>query len=280
MYKLCYEQPIVPTMKSDYTPVIHNADSIYSAVKVLAKFQMNVDRILYVESAYQDFVFLKEETDTPTRQGQIALERRARSYFLEFEIFLDHWKKYIANHPRKEEFKTLFNQLTHDAFDTSDDYAMTIIIRNYVTHSAGIIQGTFWGSNNKVFEVGCSKDILLSDSTFNNTKKEIIKRQPAQFISLHPIMRGSLEKLKEIQDSLIRFQIDKEIINAANAVREAIEIIKKQGQQKHWFFIDENGPELMTVDKDGKPIEFIKGKYVEEFYWKDSEKLISTWLRQ
>ena len=96
MYKLCYEQPIVPTMKSDYTPVIHNADSLYSAVKVLAKFQMNVDRILYVESAYQDFAFLKEETDTPTRQRQIALERRARSYFLEFEIFLDHWKKYIA----------------------------------------------------------------------------------------------------------------------------------------------------------------------------------------
>lgn len=93
-------------------------------------------------------------------------------------------------------------------------------------------------------------------------------------------MRGSLEKLKEIQDSLIRFQIDRTIINAANAVREAIEIIKKQGQQKHWFFVDENGPELMTVDKDGKPIEFIKSKYIEEFYWKDSEKLISTWLRK
>lgn len=36
----------------------------------------------------------------------------------------------------------------------------------------------------------------------------------------------------------------------------------------------------MTVDKDGKPIEFIKSKYIEEFYWKDSEKLISTWLIQ
>ena len=195
MYQLCYEHYTIPQAKPDYIPFIYNADDLHSAVRLLSRLQKNVDRIVYVESTYQEFSSLKSSLREPGRISQIALERKARSFFLEFDIFLDHWQKYISHHSRTKEYKELFDHLTHDAFDSSDNYALATMLRNYVTHSADVIQATFWGEN--MFDVGCYKDVLLNDSSFSKTKKDIIKRQPAKFMPLSPIMKGALEKLSE-----------------------------------------------------------------------------------
>lgn len=174
MVQLCYAKSIVPTTNVEYISIIDDASSLDVDVRTITRLQSNFDRIRYVEAAYQEFAELKSKTLKPSRNGQIMLERRARSFFMEFDVFLDHWQKYISHHSKKTEFKELYKQLTNDAYDHSDDYAMSTILRNYVTHNANVIQSALWGSN--VFDVGCSKNVLLNDRSFNKAKKEIIRR--------------------------------------------------------------------------------------------------------
>ena len=63
---------------------------------------------------------------------------KARSFFLELEIFLDHWNKYISRRGKKDEFKPVFEKATHDAFDSSDNYAMAAMLRNYIAYSSEV----------------------------------------------------------------------------------------------------------------------------------------------
>ena len=251
---------------------VSDMNAFQSAIKVLMSLQKNVDRIKYVETAYQGFMDLKDSMRKHTRIGQIKLEKEARSFFTEFSVFLDHWKKRISCHSRREEFKKLYDQLTHDAYDNSDDYAMATIIRNYAVHFASIIIGTVWG--NTYYDVSVWKYELLKDDSISQNKKEIINRQPSEFILLSSIMKGALDKLKEIQKVLIAFTIDEETCNALNTVAEVIKQIRRYGD-KQWFITDDNGS-LTTMDKDGQPVEYIKGKCLEMFDWNEFDGLITT----
>lgn len=190
MYKLCYIQTIVPTTKTESIPVdfINNVDELLHAQGVLKRCIAAKDLIRYVEDAYQDYIGFRKTVTEPGRNIDIKLERLARSYFLEFSVFHEHWKSYIRANKKWDRFKTLFNQKTHDAFDSNDSYALASMLRNYIAHSADIIQGRFRGGG--YYDIGCSKDVLLKDPIFNETKKSIIRRQPTQMISLGPIMRG------------------------------------------------------------------------------------------
>ncbi len=275
MLKFCYGRAIVPTTKIEYIPVefVDDPKDLQAAVSVLARYRRNLARIKYVEDALEDFAQLKKTMQEPTFYGQIALERKARSFFLEFDMFLDHWQKYIAHHPEHEKFKNLMDDETHKAFDSSDDYALATMLRNYIAHNADVIQTSFWGAGH--YDVGCHKKILLSDKTFNKTKRAIIERQPADLISLTRVMGGALAKLSEVHSALMTFDMDEAVKAAAEKVAPVINKIRESGTYQNWYFYDEDGPELMTTDSNGKPIEFIKGQYVENLPWKDYEELIN-----
>lgn len=251
---------------------VSDMDAFQSAVSILRTLQKNVDRIKCVETAYKGFLDLKESMREYTRIGQIKLEKEARSFFTEFNVFLNHWEKHISCHPRGEEFRKLYDQLTHDAYDNSDDYAMATIIRNYAIHSADIINGTIWGKT--YYDVSIWKYELLKDNTIPPNKKEIISRQPTEFILLSSVMKGALDQLKKIQKALVRFTIDEETHNALNTIAETIKQIKRYGD-KQWFITDDNGS-LTKMDKDGRPVEYIQGKCLEMFYWNDFDELITT----
>lgn len=268
-------------MEAEYIPYEFSFDTsaLLEANGVLLRCQKIYNQIKYVEDAYKEFVDYKATARTPAIKTNMSLERKARSFFLEFDIFLDHWNKYMSYRGKKEEFKTVFEKATHDAFDSSDDYALAAMLRNYIAHSSDIIQGQFWGGND-VHDVGCSKEVLLADSTFNITKKEIIKRQPAQFISLTPIMTGALEKLQEIHRGFLRFDFGEEEISAAKVIIAAVDEIKKAGlENKHWRFENEQKMPLTTYTAEGQPIETIFATQYHDFNWKDYEDVLGYLLK-
>ena len=276
MYRLCYEKAIIPTVKSEEIPVdfISDVDTLMQVNNVILRRLRTYNHIKYIETAYNDFISFKKTVSGPAIGTDIELEVKARSFFLELEIFLDHWNKYISRRGKKEEFKHVFEKATHDAFDSSDDYAMAAMLRNYIAHSSEVIQGKFWGGNN-VYDVGCSKDMLLADDTFNKTKKAIIARQPAQFISLTPIMRGALEKLREIHKIFMDFDFSEEDVDAAKVVNEAISAIKEAGlESRHFRFVNSAKRPLTTYTAEGNPIETVWATEYHDFNWQDYEELL------
>lgn len=274
MYRLCYEQQLIPDADPLYVLVdfVPDMDAFRAAVDTLRSLQKDTDRIKYVEAAYQAFLDLKESMREYSRIGQIKLEMLARSFFVEFDVFLNHWEKRISRHLRKEEFKNLYEQLTHNAYDNSDNYAMAVIIRNYAIHSTGIINGTVWGKTH--YDVSIWRYELLKDKGISSNRKEIIKRQQSSFILLHPMMKGALAKLKEIQDALIAYIVDEETKKALSIVAETINKIREYGD-KRWFLTDDTGS-LLTEDEEGQTIEYVQGKCLELFYWRDFDELIRS----
>ena len=281
MYRLCYEKPIIPTMEVEFVPYEFSFDinALLEANSILLRCQKIYNQIKYVEDAYKEFIDYKATVRVPAIETNMALERKARSFFLEFDIFLDHWNKYMSYRGKKEEFKDVFEKATHDAFDSSDNYALAAMLRNYIAHSSDVIQGQFWGGND-VYDVGCSKDVLLADSTFNKTKKAIIKRQPAQFISLTPIMTGALEKLREIHKVFLEFDFGEEEISAAKVIIAAVnEIRTAKLEDKHWCIENSQKLPLMTLSAEGQPIESILGTEFHDFNWKSYEDVLQYLLK-
>lgn len=280
MYHLCYKQSIVPTVQVDYVPceISINVDETMKANGVLHRCLKTFNQIKYVEDAYEDFIAFKSTVSGPGITTDMMLERKARSFFLEFEIFLDQWKKYMLWRGKKEEFKKFFDQETHNAFDSSDDYALASMLRNYLAHNSDVIQGKFWGGNN-VYDVGCSKEGLLSDDSFSKKKKEIIKRQPAQLISLSPIMKGALEKLKEIHKAFMDFDFGNEEVEAARIVSAAVSLIHKAGlEDKQLAIVNDIKSPITTHTPEGTPIETVWATEYHDFKWRDFSELLTYLL--
>ena len=169
---------------------------------------------------------------------------------------------------RKSEFDTIFNDETHNAFDSNSNYALATIIRNYAAHQSYVIQGKFWGNN--FYDVGCSKDVLLQDKSLSETKKNIVRAQPAQFISLSPVMCSALETLKTIHQSFLKFDIDTVDIAAAQQLSELIESIKKLGlAEQHFYFVNDIKTPLTVYSADNKPIETVFATEQISFNWKE-----------
>lgn len=234
-----------------------------------------VNLIKYVEDAYNDYTGFKKTLKSPETMTGITLERKARSYFLEFGIFLERWKKYMSFRGKEEQFKNLFDEKTHDAFDKSDEYALASMLRNHIAHSTNLMQAQLWGDG--FYDVGCNKQILLEDKSFNQTKRDIIIRQPAQHISLSPIMKGSLKELKLIHAAFLQFDLGEEEKQASQVVDSVIRSIKEKGMDhKKWVFVNDKKQFLTIYTPDDKPIETVPATEFHDFIWKEYEPVIMT----
>jgi len=259
MYHLCIGEAVVPTPKIKFIPVDINADinTIINAHHIITQRLKVMSFIDYVEDSYNDFLKYKETITHPNLHSDITLERKARAYFNEFDIFLDHWKKYMSFRDKKNEFSSVFDKETHEAFDNSSDYALATIIRNYAAHQADVIQGKFWGGKN-YYDVGCSKSVLLQDKSLNETKRKVVQDQPAQFISLSPIMRNSLIELKAMHQVFLKFDIDPDDIASAQQLTELIESIANLGlTEKHLYFVNDIKTPLTVYSADNTPLETV-----------------------
>ena len=69
--------------------------------------------IRYIESAFDEFISFKEAVFSSAIETDIELEAKAGLFFLEFEIFLDYWNKYMSRRGKKDEFKPVFDKAMH-----------------------------------------------------------------------------------------------------------------------------------------------------------------------
>ena len=270
MYQLCIGKSIVPTSRVEYEPIAITQDinGVIDAHQIIKQRLKVMSFIDYVEDSYHDFEDYRNTLTHPNLHNDIALERKARSFFIEFDIFHDHWKKYMSFRNRKEEFDDVFTKETHDAFDSNDQYALATIIRNYAAHQSDVIQGRFWGNN--TYDVGASKGVLLDDKKLNATKRNIINKQPAQFISLSPIMRSALETLKAIHLAFLKFDIDDKDIKAARTISNIINSIKdKDLSEKRLYFVNSVRTPLTVYSADNIPLETVYATEQIPFDWKE-----------
>lgn len=191
---------------------------------------------------------------------------KSKELFLGFSVFLEHWQKYMGLRGKKNQFNLVYEKETHNAFDNSDDYALASMLRNYIAHSTELIRGKFWGGN--TYDIGCSKEVLLKDKSFSKTKREIIGRQPAKFISLTSIMKGSLGKLEEIHQTFFPFDLGGEETQAAQVVKNAIIVLKDAGlENRYWHIVNTQKSFITTYTPDNKPIETVPATEVYSFAW-------------
>lgn len=275
MYQFCYEKAIIPTTRTEYVPVNlpQNVDDLLQAQRVIHRCIDVINLIKYVEDAYEDYLLFKQALKKPETMSDIRLERKARSYFLEFSVFLEHWKKYMVSRDKSKQFNEFFNSKTHEAFDNSDNYALATMLRNHIAHSSILIRSKFWGEGH--YDVGCNANALLQDKNFNKTKKEIIKRQPAQMISLSPIMKESLEKLKEIHLAFLNFDFGAEEKKAASKVMTAIQFLKDNGLTgRKWFIINTVKTYFTIYSPNDTPMETVPATEFYPFRWEEYEPAI------
>lgn len=96
----------------------------------------NAYRIKAVTDAAQEYRNSLASLNSDNVEAMLTLDRRFRSYVIEFDMFLDYWKAYIAHHNRIDgsyderlikEYNKLFDDLTHKKYDGYIEYHLTIL---------------------------------------------------------------------------------------------------------------------------------------------------------
>lgn len=217
-----------------------DADSLLEAIEKVEHHMYNMGRLYAVDASYDEFFSFYRSLDGKDDTLFPELERKLRAYIIEFRIYLDHWQKYVAHHSRGKEYKELFAKLTHHAYDSCDEYAIVYMLRNYVVHANDLIHCRLNSEDGNVFQIGCSKEMLLQDDTLKAKEKAIIRRQPAQMIVLDMILKRSRECLHEIHKSMMEFQTDNEVRESCKVIRNAYSFVFMTGfSNREWDIVDD-----------------------------------------
>lgn len=225
-------------------------DVIDSAVILMERLFFNVDRIVAVRDAYNEFAIELSSLCSDNKYAIARVDRRARAYYMEFRLFLDHWKKYISDQKKQKEpygatYEKLYKDVTSDAYDQCDEYVLATVIRNYVVHGYDAINHCYVGtSNNEVF---ISRDALFKIDVAKSAKP-IIEKQ-AEEINLLTVAEKSFGALVKVQNQLMDYQLTAEIENAAELLINVINKINDAGIKANVWYMFEN---FKPPQKSGK----------------------------
>ena len=125
----------------DFSP--SNVTRLQTAITLLSPIVENVYRTNAVRESAQEYRETIEALNSDNVEAIFKAERRFRSYVLEFDMFLDYWKSYIAHHKRIDGtsddkltagYKVHFRNLTTNAYDNHVEYRLLDLIRNQTAH--------------------------------------------------------------------------------------------------------------------------------------------------
>lgn len=111
----------------------------------------------------------------------LRLDRRFRAYTLEFDMFLDYWEAFIAHHKRidgssdkehTDNYKQLFDNLTHNEYNNHLEYQLLDMIRNVTAHVQSPVNHIHVGVGGN--EAYADRDVLLAKCKNGENKKNII----------------------------------------------------------------------------------------------------------
>ena len=168
----------------------------------VAKYVSDTRRINSVKDALN--IFLMSLKQAHHGRDVIAdLESKLQNYIVKFDIYKNHWQKQIGgieDQDKKNRFEKIFKEATHDAFDSSNNFALACCFRDYLIHGSNLIEN--FCTNLSSASVLASRDKLLNDWEWSKTKTKLISSQP-ELIDLEKVVVESFEELCEINKQLI-----------------------------------------------------------------------------
>ena len=220
---------------------------LQSAINRLNSLVVNVYRINAVKDSAQEFKETLSSLNSDNVEAILVADRRFRSYVLEFDMFLDYWETAIAHYKRigmnaedpqiVADYKQLFDDLTHSAYDNHVEYQLLDLIRNQTAHVQSPVNRIHVGINGN--EAYSSRDVLLKDCKSGENKKKILRSQPGE-IALSSIVDVTEKCLQDIHRGLIDFQIDELVMEDLKQIRRFFEYISSKGYlYKPWILMDD-----------------------------------------
>lgn len=96
--------------------------SLSSAIAIMEKLFLNMDRSIAADEACKEFVEELKGLSSDNKYGIAKVDRRFRAYVMEFRMFLDHWKKYISDIKKTDNhycsaYEQLFCDITSEVYD-------------------------------------------------------------------------------------------------------------------------------------------------------------------
>lgn len=163
-----------------------DVDRLMISIRRLKTTIENVYRINPVNEAAKEFKDTLYALNSDNIEGVLTLDRRFRSYTMEFDMFLDYWESYIAHHKKMDKdgnfyedieaiqnYKKLFDKLTHDAYDKHTEYQLIDLIRNQIAHVQSPVNHVHVGINGN--EAYSNRDVLLKNCRSGKNKKKYLK---------------------------------------------------------------------------------------------------------
>lgn len=259
MKKIIYikDSPILYTnqrgrnISSDECKVFDDEEinKIYASSLRLEKFIFDWRRGESIRQAYFDLYSSLKGADSPNFSNRVFISRRVRGYILEFDLFLNHWKKYLTE--KLNNGGELYQAIVSKMFDTNDSYALICAFRNYLVHSNDLdhhINISFDG-----VRILVNRDYILSDFNWPEAKRELLKRQNEE-IDLIKAIKESFEAIGEIQSAFLDLIITDELKNDCvflNEMHKKVSLING----KVFYSIEMKDNELGNSKEQGIPLD-------------------------
>ena len=226
---------------------------ISNAAFVMEKLFKNIERSIAAEKAYNEFKDELRNLKSGDKYAIAEVDRRFCAYVMEFRLFLEHWKKYISDLKKINKhygsiYEKLYSDVTHEAYDTCEEYVLAYCLRNYVVHAYDSIDSCYIdGYRNEVY---ISKKNILKINMPKNARL-VIQKQP-ELINLSVVAEKSLASLQKVQENLINYQINEDVVQAVLVLLNAKKRIDEAGfQSNFWMLIEDHKPQMVLDYKSG-----------------------------
>lgn len=239
---------------------VDETKALSDAATVMEKAFSNMARSIAVHDAYKEFREELEKLKTGDNYNIAKVDRKFRAYVMEFKLFLDHWTKYISDLKKTDKeygtvYARLYKDVTTEAYDNCEEYAIATVLRNYVVHAYDSIDHIYVdGEKNKAYVL---RDNLLRIHV-SASAKSIIQKQP-EMIDLVYIAEKSLEALEKVQEKLIGYQFTDDTVNAAITLLSAKKRIDEAGiKSNFWMLVEVQEPKQVLDYKNGIIMQRVK----------------------
>ncbi|NLD30972.1 MAG: hypothetical protein GX662_01740 [Trichococcus flocculiformis] len=204
----------------------------------------NLNRSIAAEKAFKEF---KDEIQKPNSENPYDIaevDRRFRAFIFEWKLFMEHWRNYIYNldsakHGMQyvKDYIKLYKDTKSEVYQEAD-FMVAHVIRNYISHANDAVDSSHIGGENKFWIHKASLLRFLDDSIAkerNSRTKSNLQSQKLfivqcdEKIDLKTVTEKTMKCLERIQEPLMNYQIDRDIINSCKVLLDAKEKTDEMG---------------------------------------------------
>lgn len=262
------------------------------SAQILKRLFKNLNRSTATGLEYKEFIYEADHIKSDNYDAIQLVDRRFRSFILEWNLYFEHWKTYINelnDSVFTDEFvdgyKKLYQKLMQEYYNNKD-FIVAHVIRNYIAHANDVVQHAHINlSGNEYYISKESLEDFLNRSikaTHNNKAKRNIEKQLMiiksfdKWISLRAIANNAMRIMRSCEKSLMDYQIEPQLLAACHYLNEAKRKIDEAGLgNEHFeilrsepFYLDHGTFETITListEKDGSEIKSVV--YRERINW-------------